>query len=832
MFVIKRNGTRQPIYYDKITARNMKLAADLAVDTTLLSQNVIRGLNSGMTTRDIDQLSCESAINRSIYEPDYGVLSSRIAWNDLHKNTPSTFRECITTLYNNHVGDKHYPLITKEIYDFAMLHIDRIESEIDYNRDYDFDYFAFKMLSRSYLLRVNGQIVERAQSMFMRASLGIHGPSRLNGIVHPGDIDKVIQTYQCLRDKKFIHASPTLFNACSPRPQMSSCFLLSCPDSLGDDEYNADGTIADDNFTEDSLMTCATHCAKISKHSGGIGVDIGFVRAAGSKIGTSGGKSEGLVPLAQIYNTIARYANQGGKRKGAVALYVQPWHPDIVDFLSLKTKNGIEDRKARDIFPALWIPDLFFKRLESNGSWSLFCPGSYPELVTLYGDEFEARYTELERQGKAMATITAYELWEKILKSIDESGIPYMMAKDSVNKKSNQKNIGPIYCSNLCTEIVEYHDPKSIAVCNLASLSLPAFVRDGKFDFAELGRMTEMVTENLNCIIDRNYAPVRYCAKNNLNYRPIGIGIQGLADVFALLGLPWEGDTPGSAHPYSRALNQAIFEVIYFHALKRSSELAQRDGSYSKFEGSPASQGILQYHMWGVTPITETGKPEYNIPVLDWNGLIAKVKTGLRNSLLVAPMPTASTSYILGNNECFEPFTSNIYSRKVLAGDFPLVNQHLYRDLSAIGKWNKETVDKIIKAEGSVQGLDIPQHIKNRYKTVWEIPQRIIIDMAADRGAFIDQSQSMNIFMARPTPSKLSSMYMYAWKLGLKTLSYYVRSHAAVDAVQFTIMDTSDPTKKREKDKTTTTSTTSTSTATKLPEEVECTDDICVSCGS
>lgn len=830
MYVIKRNGKSEKVYYDKITARNMKLAADLDVDTGSLSQNVIGGLRSGMTTRDIDNLSAQSAIYRSIYEPDYGILASRIVWNDHHKNTPATFKGCIDALYNNYNKAKNTPnpLIAPEIYEFANTHIDRIEREIDYSKDNSYDYFAFKILEHSYLQKVDGKPVERMQSMYMRVALGIHGPSNRNGIVHEGNIEKVIATYKALSDKKFIHASPTLFNAGTTRPQMSSCFVLTCPDSMGEGEYDDDNTLIKGAIEEASIPECWKHCAKISKHSGGIGVDLSFIRCSGAKIAGSNGKSSGIIPLVKVFNEIGRYVDQGGKRKGAIALYIQPWHPDTLDFLEVKTKNGPEELKARDIFPALWMPDLFFKRLEKDQDWSFFCPGSYPELVGLYGKEFEDLYEKLESENKMTKTIKASELWAKVLKAIDETGIPYMMAKDSVNIKSNQKNIGPIYGSNLCTEIVEYHDPKSIAVCNLASIALPVFVKDGKFDFTELGRITEMVTENLNYVLDKNYSPIRYGGNNNLSYRPIGIGVQGLADVFAMMKLPWEDETkPGVAHKEASDLNKCIFEVIYYHALKKSSEMARRDGNYHQFEGSPASQGILQYDMWNVVPLTLDPQTQYSwsVPSLDWTSLKETVKGGLRNSLLVAPMPTKSTSQILGFTECFEPLTSNIYAQKVLSGDFPVINRYLYQELKSIGKWNNETVNNIIKNDGSVQSLDIPQNLKNIYKTVWEISQKVVIDMAADRGAFIDQSQSMNISISRPTPSKLSSMYLYGWKRGLKTLSYYVRSQAAADPVKFNIMDVSDPTQKlrekREKQE-----------EKKEPVKYVCSGEECVSCGS
>ncbi len=831
MYVVKRDGRKQPIYFDKITARNLKLACDLPlVDTTSLSQTVIRGLVSGMTTRDIDLLSAESAIYRSIYEPDYGILASRIAWNDLHKNTSDTFKEVIELLHSNKNSNKPNPLISDDIYNFALENISIIEKNINYENDYSYNYFAFKTLEKAYLQKIGKNIIERPQSMLMRVNLGIHGPSKRNGIIHKGSIKKALESYKAMSEGKFIHATPTLFNAGTNRPQMSSCFLLTAPDSMGENEYDEEERVIEAAIEEQSIPECWKQCAKISKSSGGIGVDLSFIRCRGAYIAGTNGRSDGIIPLIRVFNELLRYVNQSGKRKGVVALYLQPWHPDTPEFLNIRTNNGAEELKARDVFPALWIPDLFFKRLEANESWSFFCPGSHPDLVGLYGEEFEKRYIELETQGKMVRTMKAIELWEKIVKSLNETGLPYMLAKDSINQKSNQKNIGPIFGSNLCCEIVEYHDPKSIAVCNLASIALPTFVnKDTKtFDFVELGRIVEMVTDNLNLILNKNYSPVRFCAVNNLSYRPIGIGVQGLADVFAMLHIPWEDEnTPREPSPEARDLNKAIFETIYFHALKKSHELAKESGSYDKFEGSPTSQGILQYDMWNVEPITLHTQPKkytWEIPLLDWTTLKENVKTGLRNSLLVAPMPTAGTSQILGNNECFEPFTSNIYARKVIAGDFPLVNSHLYRDLLSIGKWNEENVNKIIKDNGSVQSLDIPQKLKNVYKTVWEISQKVIIDLAADRGAFIDQSQSLNIHIAHPTPSKLSTMYMYAWKKGLKTLSYYLRSLSAVDAVKFTIMDISDPTQKIKEE--------ILKPAAEKSKEFICNDEVCIPCSS
>jgi len=1106
MFIIKRDNTKQVIYYDKITTRNSLLASDLNVDTTSLSQSIIKGLSSGMSTRDIDKLSCENAIVKSIYEPDYAILAARIAVDDLHKSTLPKFSSTIDKLYNN-----TNPLISKRIYDFAKKHIDIIEKTIDYKKDHNYSYFGFKTLEQGYLQKINNNIVERPQDMLMRISLGIHGPSIRNGNIYEGDIQKTLHTYNLMSDLKFTHASPTLFNSGTNRPQFSSCFLLSCPDSMGDSIYDENEKIVD-TFYENSIQKCIDHSIKISKNSGGIGITLSKVRERGSYIAGSNGRSSGLIPLIRVLNNIARYVDQGGKRMGAISVYLDMTHPDIPEFLEIKLPNGAEELRARDIFPALFIPDLFFKRLEKDEIWSFFCPNDYPELVDFYGVEYEERYIELEKQNKFCRQMKTSEIMSKIVKSLTESGTPYMLAKDHINNKSNHQNVGTITSSNLCvhpdtmiltedgyytikslenstvnvwngeefsevvvkktgfdkklirvnfssgdnlictqehgfylknkdkvmakdlkpgvklisydlpilegnilnnftnpytvgyfscmreyilpedrkfllshmgnfnfnkdlryevpinatvenkinwlsglldnygeimsitnlqinlenvnflkkvrymlqtlgiqstinccekiddiviinymlnilsgnikklinlglvcnrleldklrltghspnyqvkvesieletgiisdtycftekkrgmgifngvctsncTEIMQYHDPTSIAVCNLASISLPKFVvmkqenkvvvkaesqakqADNKyyFDFKSFGETIETMTDNLNLIIDKNFYPVKECYVNNIALRPIGLGVQGLADVFAMLGISW-----GSIESF--VLNRLIFEVMYYHALKKSHELAVKDGPYSKFQGSPVSKGILQYDMWNTLPITScTDKDnmykfcveksggnkwmivEWMLPKnnkninLDWGELKKNImKDGVRNSLLVAPMPTASTSNILGNNEAFEAFTSNIYTRKILSGNFPLVNKHLYKDLKEIDKWNKENVDSIISHHGSVQQLNIPDNLKDRYKIVSEMSQKIIIDMAADRGAFIDQSQSMNIVIANPTPSKLSSMYLYAWKKGLKTLSYYLRSQAAVEAIKFTIMD-------------------------------------------
>lgn len=859
MYIIKRDGRKEKVLFDKITARNMKLAADLSVDTISLSQTIIGGLVSGMTTQEIDQLSSESALYRSIYEPDYGVLASRIAWNDLHKNTPNTYRECLDLLYNNlnTTTNTPNPLISKDIYDFAIKHIDIIEKTIDYKKDYEYTYYAYRILQKSYLQKVNGsdhrsptsggKTVERGQSMLMRVALGIHGPSKRNfnytGRKYEGDINKVLDTYKRMSDRYFTHASPTIFSAGTRRPQLSSCYVLSCPDSMGDEIYDEDDNIKD-IIKEESIPECWKYCAKISKLGGGIGVDVTCVRPRGSVIGgTNGGKSGGIIPLIKTFNQIARYVDQSGKRKGAISLYLQPWHPDTPEFLECKLKTTNEESAAKDIFPALWIPDIFFERIESDGNWSFFDPSKFPELIDLYGENFKKRYIELELDPKNISrSMKARTLWEKVLKSLDESGLPYMLSKDAANEKSNQKegnngedgkfdNLMSIRGSNLCCEIMEIHTPSRIAVCNLMSVVLSKFVnRENRVDWDKYGETVEVGCENLNMVIDKNYYPIDHCATSNFEYRPIGIGLQGMADAFATLGIPWENEN--GINPEAKVLNQLFSECMYYHALKKSNELAKMNGPYKLFKNSPTAKGILQFDMWKYSDPQDSNNPlngtviipyshpnnnivynkisnipanewnknkvfSFNIPTYDWDGLKKDIiEHGLFNSLLISPMPTGTTSQILNQNECFEVFTSNIYARKGIAGDSPAVNIHLYRDLVKINKWNKKLVNEILNDGGSVKNLDIPQHLKNVYKTVWEISQRTVIDFAADRGAFIDQSQSMNVYLERPTASKLSSMYIYSWKKGLKTLSYYLRSTASVDPVKFNIMDENDHIKK------------------------------------
>lgn len=753
MQVIKRDGRRESVKFDKITARIQKLCYGLDerfIDPIDVAKKVIDGLYDGVTTAELDNLAAETAAALTVKHPDYAVLAARIAVSNLHKTTNKSFSHTIKRLYQytDPKTGENAALVSKEVYEVVKKHAALLDSSIIYDRDFGYDYFGFKTLERSYLLKMDGKIVERPQQMLMRVAVGIH----------QDNIEAAIETYNLMSERWFTHATPTLFNAGTPKPQLSSCFLLTAKDDSIEGIYD---TLKD--------------CAKISQSAGGIGLSIHNIRATGSYIKGTNGNSNGIIPMLRVFNDTARYVDQGGgKRKGAFAIYLEPWHADVFDFLQLKKNHGKEELRARDLFYALWIPDLFMKRVEENGEWSLFCPHEAPNLAETYGDEFEALYTRYEAEGRARRTVKAQELWFEILESQTETGTPYMLYKDHANRKSNQKNIGTIKSSNLCTEIMEYTAPDEIAVCNLASLALPKFITtEGYFDHQRLFEVTKVVTKNLNRIIDINYYPVEEARKSNMRHRPIGLGVQGLADTFIRLRMPFD-----SAE--ARGLNKDIFETIYFAAVTASMELAQRDGAYETFAGSPISQGIFQFDMWEVTP--DSGR-------WDWEGLRKEVmQHGVRNSLLLAPMPTASTSQILGNNECFEPYTSNIYNRRVLSGEFPVVNKHLLKDLVSLGLWNDRMKNKLIEANGSIQNIaDIPQSIKDIYKTVWEISQKAIIDMAADRGAFICQSQSLNIHLLDPNFGKLTSMHFYAWKKGLKTGMYYLRTKSAADAIKFTI---------------------------------------------
>jgi ribonucleoside-diphosphate reductase alpha chain len=751
MYVIKRDGRKEPVHFDKITARISKLSFGLNSTFVMphrVAQAVIQGLYDGVTTTELDELAARTSANMTVVHPEYAILAARIAVSNLHKNTKKNFSRIIEELYNyiDPKTNKQAPLIADDVYEIIMAHKDRLDAAIVHHRDYNYDFFGFKTLEKSYLLRMYGKVVERPQHMLMRVAVGIH----------KNDIDAAIETYDLMSEKWFTHATPTLYNAGTPKAQLSSCFLL---------------TMKDDSIK--GIYDTLKNCAEISQAAGGIGLSIHNVRAKGSYIKGTGGESNGLVPMLQVFNATARYVDQGGgKRKGAFAIYLEPWHADIFDFLELRRPHGKEEMKARDLFFALWIPDLFMKRVKENGKWSLMCPNECPGLADTYGDEFEALYMKYEAEGKFRKQINAQELWFHILDSQTETGTPYMLYKDHVNRKSNQKNLGVIRSSNLCTEIMEYTSADEVAVCNLASINLSRFVENNTFNFEKLYEITYIVTKNLNKVIDVNFYPVPEARNSNMRHRPVGLGVQGLADAFMMLRHAFDSEE-------ARILNKNIFETIYYAALCASKDIAKKDGPYETFKGSPISEGQFQFDMWNVTPTNRW----------DWETLRKEIKEfGVRNSLLVAPMPTASTSQILGNNECFEPYTSNIYTRRVLSGQFMVVNKHLLRDLIDLGLWSEEMKNAIIANNGSIQPIDgIPQEIKELYKTAWEIKQRSIIDMAADRGAFIDQSQSLNLFMESPNYKKLTSAHFYAWEKGLKTGMYYLRSRPAVDPIKFTV---------------------------------------------
>jgi len=726
MKVIKRSGDEQEMLFDKVTQRIRGLCDGLNVQADKVAQKVFTSMYDGIRTSDLDDISADVAIHMITDDPDYETLATRIVVSNMHKNSAKTFSDSMLSL---HAKD----IVSDETMKHLTLDLDAV---IDPQRDYKFGYFGIKTLQKMYL-----NMYETPQFMFMRVALGIHG----------SDKERVIETYNMMSQHYFTHATPTLFNAGSKRPQMSSCFLVAMQDDSIEGIYD---TMKD--------------CAQISKWSGGIGMHIHNVRAKGSRIRGTNGTSDGIIPMLRVFNNTARYVNQGGRRKGSIAVYLEPWHADVMEFLELRLNQGDEESRCRDLFTALWIPDLFMQKVEADELWHLMCPDDSPGLSDVYGEEFNELYRTYVAQGRYKQVVKARDVWNAMIKSQVETGTPYMLYKDACNAKSNQKNIGMIKSSNLCTEIVEVSTPDETAVCNLASICLPTFVKDGEFDFDELGRVTRVVTRNLNRVIDRNFYPTEAARKSNLRHRPIAIGVQGLADVFQMLGLPFDSDK-------ARWFNKQIFEWIYHEALVESCQLAEEEGPYETFQGSPASQGILQPDMWG---------PEFK----KYNIIREMVKThGLRNSLLVAPMPTASTAQIMGNNEAFEPYTTNIYLRRTLAGEFVMVNKHLVKDLQKIDKWNKETKDQIIRDGGSVQALDIPDKLKDIYKTVWEISSRTIIDMAAERGPYIDQSQSMNLFVENPSTAKLSSIHMYSWKKGLKTGMYYLRTRAKAKPVQVTL---------------------------------------------
>jgi len=751
MYVVKRDGRKEAVKFDKITARVIKLCygLDPLVSAEAVAMKVIEGIYDGVSTTDLDNLAAEVAAAKTIDHPDYALLASRIAVSNLHKETKKTFSDVMQDLHN-YIDPKtgqQASLLADDVYEIVMNNRDVLDSSIIYDRDFRYDYFGFKTLTRSYLMKLNGEIAERPQQMLMRVSLGIH----------KNDIQEAIKTYNLMSEGWFTHATPTLFNSGTPKPQMSSCFLL---------------TMKSDSIS--GIYDTLKSCAQISQSAGGIGLALHDIRATGSYIKGTNGTSNGVVPMLRVFNDTARYVDQGGgKRKGSFAMYIEPWHADVFDFLDLKKNHGKEEQRARDLFYALWIPDLFMKRVKENGDWTLMCPHECPGLSDTHSQEFEALYTRYEKEGKGRKTIKAQDLWFKILESQIETGTPYMLYKDAANSKSNQQNLGTIKSSNLCTEIIEYTAPGEIAVCNLASLALPKYITEaGTFDHDKLFEVTYQATVNLNKIIDENYYPVEEAKKSNFRHRPIGLGVQGLADAFILLKYPFESDE-------ARKLNAEIFETIYYASMTASKDLAKVSGAYETFEGSPVSKGIFQFDMWNVTPSSRW----------EWDVLKEEVKTyGVRNSLLLAPMPTASTAQILGNNECFEPYTSNIYTRRVLSGEFIIVNKHLLKDLVKAGLWNKDMRQKIMASNGSIQNItEIPQNLKDLYKTAWEISQKAIIDLAADRGAYICQSQSLNIFMENANFGKLTSMHFYGWEKGLKTGMYYLRTKAATDAIKFTV---------------------------------------------
>lgn len=759
MYVVKRDGKKEPVMFDKITARVKKMCYGLnsIVDPVKVAMRVIEGLYDGVTTSELDNLAAETAATMTTAHPDYAKLAARIAVSNLHKNTKKSFSDTMHDLYHyvNPRTEKKAPLLADDVYEIIKENAEKLDSTIIYNRDFNYDYFGFKTLERSYLLKLNGQIVERPQHMLMRVSIGIH----------KNDIDEAIATYELMSKKYFTHATPTLFNAGTPKPQMSSCFLLQMQDDSIEGIY-------------DTLK----QTAQISQSAGGIGLSIHNVRATGSYIRGTNGTSNGIVPMLKVFNDTARYVDQGGgKRKGSFAMYLEPWHSDIFDFLDLKKNHGKEEMRARDLFYAMWIPDLFMKRVQEDGTWTLMCPNECPHLYDTYGDEFEKLYEGYEAVGKGRKTIKARELWEKILESQIETGTPYMLYKDAVNRKTNHKNLGTIRSSNLCTEIMEYTAKDEVAVCNLASIALPMFVTEKEngekyFNHKKLFDVTKKVTRNLDTVIDMNYYPVKEAENSNFRHRPIGLGIQGLADTFISLRLPFTSEE-------AKKLNQDIFETMYFAAVTSSMEIAKaKKEPYSTFKGSPMSEGEFQFNMWGIKDEELSGN-------WDWAKLRKNVmKHGVRNSLLVAPMPTASTSQILGNNEAFEPYTSNIYTRRVLSGEFIVVNKHLLEDLVELGLWDNNMKEDIMRANGSIQHIEkIPANLRELYKTVWEMSMKDIIDMARHRGYFIDQSQSLNLFMKDPDFAKLTSMHFYGWKSGLKTGMYYLRTKSAVNAIQFTL---------------------------------------------
>lgn len=754
MQVLKRNGSRESVSFDKVLQRVRKAARGLTVNPDALAQQVLSQIYDGVKTSELDELTAQLAAGLSTLHPDYGTLAARISVSNHHKNTSSSFSEVMTTLANQTMPatGEQTSYIHPSISAVLTTKAAEIDKYIQYDRDYLFDYFGFKTLEKSYLLRdTSMRVIERPQHMWMRIALALWGSEET--------LERAFETYDLLSQKFFTHATPTLFNAGTPRQQLSSCFLLA---------------MSDDSIA--GIYKTLGDCAAISKYAGGIGLHISNIRARGSLIKGTNGQSNGLTPMLRVFNNTARYVDQGGgKRNGSFAMYLEPWHADVEDFLKMKLPSGAEEERARDLFYALWIPDLFMERVDRNESWTLMCPNECPGLADVWGTEFRELYERYEKEGRGRKTVEARKLWFQILDTQMETGTPYLLYKDACNKKSNQQNLGTIKSSNLCTEIIEYSNKEETAVCNLASIALPAFVTDGAFDFAKLRQVTRVATRNLNRVIDINFYPTPETKKSNMRHRPIGLGVQGLADVFAMLGYSWESEE-------AARLNQLIFEHMYYAAVEESCAIAQKEGAYETYWGSPASQMKLQPDLWGITPLTEANG------TLDWKLLRGCCHNGMRNSLLIAPMPTASTSQILGYNECFEPFTSNLYTRRTLAGEFIIVNKYLMRDLMKLGLWSEEMKQQIVARNGSVQGLSqIPEEIQARYKTSWELKQKTLIDMAANRGAFICQSQSLNLFVADATYAKLTSMHFYAWKQGLKTGCYYLRTKAPVTAQKFTV---------------------------------------------
>ena len=751
MRVTKRNGTTEHVSFDKVLQRVRRASKGLSVNPDVLAQQVLSQIYDGVRTEEIDELTAQLGASLSTSHPDWAILSARIAISNHQKKTNDSFSKVMLYLSEQiHPKTKEITsLIHPLVVDLCKTKAKEIDSYIQYDRDFLFDYFGFKTLERAYLLKDSKRVVcERPQHLWMRVALAIW----------PHDLERAFETYDLLSTKKFTHATPTLFSAGTPRQQLSSCFLIAMKDD-----------------SVPGIFKTLEQCASISKYAGGIGLHIHNIRSQGSSIRGTNGVSDGIVPMLRVFNNTARYINQGGKRNGSFAIYLEPWHADVEEYLKLKIPTGAEEERARDLFYALWIPDLFMKRVQDDSTWSLFCPDEAPGLADVYGDEFEELYIRYEKEGRAKKIVSAQKLWFQILDTQIETGTPYLTYKDAANKKSNQKNLGTIKSSNLCSEIIEYSSPDETAVCNLASLSLPAFISNGAFDFDELRRVTKCVIRNLNRVIDINFYPTPETERSNMRHRPVGLGVQGLADVFAILKLDWESEEAAK-------LNTLIFEHMYYAAVEESTSLAKSEGSYSTFEGSPASQGILQPDLWNVIPETQKDG------TLDWNSLRENAKQGMRNSLLLAPMPTASTSQILGNTECFEPFTSNLYSRRTLAGEFIVINSYLMKELQDLGLWSDSLKQEIIMKNGSVQGIDsIPLDLQKRYKTGWEIKQRVLIDMAAARGAFICQSQSLNLFVADANYAKLTSMHFHAWKQGLKTGCYYLRTKAPVMAQKFTV---------------------------------------------